>query len=127
MGDWIDRTEVPMAIGGPTRLSLVVLRCDHIEESRVFYAALGLSLVPEQHGGGPAHFAAELPSGFVLELYPRRPGEPVDRSTQVGLVVDDLAEVLAELKLLAVEIRSASETSAVALDPDGRTIRISSP
>jgi catechol 2,3-dioxygenase-like lactoylglutathione lyase family enzyme len=38
-------------------LDHVVLRCADLERSRAFYEALGLTVVPEQHGAGPAHFS----------------------------------------------------------------------
>ena len=42
-------------------LSLVVLRCADLERTRRFYEALGLTLMPEQHGSGPRHYSARLP------------------------------------------------------------------
>ncbi|MET9608881.1 VOC family protein [Streptomyces sp. NPDC006512] len=56
-------------------IDLVVIYTDRLDACRDFYGLLGLVFVPEQHGSGPAHHAATLADGGVLELYPatRRP------------------------------------------------------
>lgn len=51
-------------------IDLVVIYTNQLEECRAFYAGIGLHLEPEQHGRGPAHYAAVLTGGAVLELYP---------------------------------------------------------
>lgn len=57
--------------------NLLVIYTERLEACRGFYAGIGLPLVRERHGGGPEHYAAELPGGLVIELYPGRP----ERST----------------------------------------------
>lgn len=52
--------------------SLLVLYTERLDDCLTFYAGLGLPLRPEQHATGPAHHAAELGGGLVLELYPGR-------------------------------------------------------
>uniref|UniRef100_A0AAU2JLG6 VOC family protein n=1 Tax=Streptomyces sp. NBC_00049 TaxID=2903617 RepID=A0AAU2JLG6_9ACTN len=56
-------------------IDLAVIYTTRLDACRDFYGLLGLDLVPEQHGDGPAHYAATLADGGVLELYPatRRP------------------------------------------------------
>ncbi|WP_017612932.1 VOC family protein [Nocardiopsis salina] len=92
------------------RVSLVVLYTEHLEECRAFYAALGVPLVPEQHGTGPEHYAAEL-GKTVVELYPAA-GRPTGRA-RLGLDVE------------------AAETDPplapgrhLLTDPDGRTVDV---
>lgn len=70
-----------------TVLTLVVLYVADIDASRRFYAGLGLSFAAEQQGSGPEHFAAALPAGAVLELYPagdRPPTGPGSGSPSLG-------------------------------------------
>jgi lactoylglutathione lyase len=50
-------------------LTLVVVRCRDLEQSRRFYEALGLSFNTERHGAGPVHYSTRLGT-TVLELYP---------------------------------------------------------
>ncbi|MFD7507414.1 VOC family protein [Streptomyces sp. NPDC059850] len=73
----------PKAVG----IALIVLYTDHVEESRAFYSGLGLALVQEQHGRGPVHYAATLPDGTVVELYPATARRPVS-SVRLGFTVD---------------------------------------
>ncbi|MGW4974278.1 VOC family protein, partial [Streptomyces albidoflavus] len=66
-------------------LGLLVLYTGRLEACRAFYAGLGLALVAEQHGDGPAHWSAELGPGCVLELYPaggRPPTVAVDQAAR---------------------------------------------
>ncbi|MBE2997376.1 glyoxalase/bleomycin resistance/dioxygenase family protein [Nocardiopsis sp. HNM0947] len=92
------------------RLSLVVLYSEHLEECRAFYAALGLPLVPEKHGTGPDHYAAEL-GETVVELYPAG-GRPTGRA-RIGLDVEGAA---ADPPL--------TPGRHLLTDPDGRTVDV---
>ncbi|WP_323182732.1 glyoxalase/bleomycin resistance/dioxygenase family protein [Streptomyces sp. NBC_00347] len=94
------------------RVSLLVLYTPRLEDCRRFYAELGLAFTAERHGRGPDHYAAVLPDGMVLELYPA--GD--DRLTGVlrlGLAVDASA---ARPPLAPGRHRL--------VDPDGRTVEI---
>lgn len=93
-------------------LTLLVLHTERLRECRDFYARLGLDLVPEQHGRGPRHYAAELPGGVVLELYPAT----ADRITGVmrlGLALP--GEVAAP---------PLAPGRHVLVDPDGRKVDV---
>ena len=46
-------------------LSYVVLRCVDLERTREFYEAMGLQLVPEQHGSGLKHYSCDV-GGVIL-------------------------------------------------------------
>ncbi|MEN3264395.1 MAG: hypothetical protein V7646_1289 [Pseudonocardia sp.] len=74
------------------RVGLLVLYSERVEACRDFYASLGLDLLREQHGGGPVHYAAELPDGLVLEIYPGSPGRSTGR-LRLGLVVPATAQL----------------------------------
>lgn len=56
-----------------------MLYTERLEACRAFYAGLGLALVAEQHGDGPAHWSAALGPGCVLELYPAGGRPPTGR------------------------------------------------
>lgn len=94
------------------RVTLLVIYTPQLEECRAFYTALGLAFTAEQHGQGPAHYAAVLGDGTVFELYPSRPGRQTD-TLRLGLAVPGsaanppLAPGRHQLK-----------------DPDGRTVEI---
>ncbi|MFF7655265.1 VOC family protein [Streptomyces sp. NPDC007983] len=95
-----------------TRITLLVLYTDHLEESRAFYTGLGLSFVREQHGRGPIHYSATLPDGTVIELYPATAKRPVSR-VRLGF---------------SVEGRAVTPPLApgrhVVEDPDGRAVEL---
>src|SRR6478735_1604347 len=78
-------------------LSLLVLRCADIEQSRTFYETLGLVFTPEQHGSGPKHYSARL-SDTVLELYPALEAPSPIR---IGLRVADVAASVAAVRSFA--------------------------
>ncbi|KQV13652.1 hypothetical protein [Kitasatospora sp. Root107] len=68
------------------RMTLLVLYTPQLEECRRFYTSLGLAFTAERHGRGPEHYAAVLPDGTVLELYPARPGRRT-HALRLGLAV----------------------------------------
>ncbi len=86
--------------------NLLVVYTERLDACREFYAGIGLPLVPERHGDGPAHYAAELPGGLVVELYPGRPGRTTGR-LRLGFTVVDPGREPGE---------------HVLTDPDGRTV-----
>lgn len=94
------------------RVSLLVLYTPRWEECRRFYADLGLAFTAERHGRGPEHYAAVLPDGMVLELYPAR-DDRLTGALRLGLAVD--ADVTRP-PLTPGRHRFT--------DPDGRTVEI---
>ena len=55
------------------KISLLVIRCQDLEASKVFYQQLGLVFEKEQHGSGPIHYSCEYdvvvdPDGRKIEL-----------------------------------------------------------
>ncbi|MFE6717581.1 VOC family protein [Streptomyces albidoflavus] len=68
-----------LARPSPPALGLLVLYTERLEACRAFYAGLGLVLIVEQHGDGPAHWSVQLGPGCVLELYPAGGQPPTGR------------------------------------------------
>lgn len=96
----------------PARLSLLVLYTPRLEDCRRFYADLGLGFTAERHGRGPDHYAAVLPDGMVLELYPAG-DDRLTGALRLGLAVD------------AAGARPPLAPGRHRLvDPDGRTVEI---
>ncbi|GAA1018396.1 hypothetical protein Aple_074400 [Acrocarpospora pleiomorpha] len=89
-------------------MNLLVIYTPRMEECRVFYEALGLSFVSEQHGRGPEHLAAEWPDGMVIELYPAT-AERLTGALRLGFEVDGSTVALPPGRHLLA-------------DPDGRKI-----
>jgi lactoylglutathione lyase len=116
---------------GRPGLNLLVLRTHRLDHTRRFYEALGLRFVDEQHGDGPRHVAASLPSGLVLELYPRElPGAewPVD-DVRLGFLVADVEKAVADAKaagglLVSAPAPTARGLLAVVGDPDFRRVEL---
>ncbi len=117
------RTYVP---AGAPALNLVVLRCSDIEQSRRFYAALGLSLRDEQHGDGPKHYSVTL-GGVVLELYPSD-GSP-STGVRLGLALSATHAAIHEALALGGKVvrrsgAAESKSRVVLRDPDGHVLDI---
>lgn len=93
-----------------TTAALVVVYSDHLERCRAFYTDLGMRFVLEQHGTGPEHYAAELPGGLVLELYPATARRPVS-SNRLGFHV-------------APDTVDLAPGHHVLEDPDGRAVEV---
>lgn len=89
--------------------SLIVVYTERLAECHAFYTDLGLEFVHEQHGSGPAHVAATLASGTVLELYPGSAGDTTGR-LRLGFEVP------------ARGGREPGRTRVV--DPDGRIVEL---
>ena len=108
-------------------LDLVALYVRDIEAAREFYACLGLSLQPEQHGTGPRHYAAML-GGAVFEIYPNRDGERKG-VLRIGFQVASVDGIIQRLRqrhvpILAEPKESAWGRRAVVEDPDGNRVEL---
>lgn len=114
-----------------TTLSLIVIREADIEASLLFYRALGVALIQEQHGSGPVHYSCDF-GGLLLELYPSKVGSSHELSTNTGVLgfkVASLESTLAELHKLGVAPKSEIKESkwgrwVNVTDPSGRTVQI---
>lgn len=113
----------------PARLNLVVLRVADIDRSADFYRLLGLQFTKHTHGSGPGHYASEA-DGFVLELYPASPEQPVSASTRIGFAVADVDAAASALGAVAgARVVSAPKDSewgrrAVVADLDGHRVEL---
>ncbi|MEV7522838.1 VOC family protein [Streptomyces sp. NPDC091371] len=94
-------------------IDLAVIYTERLEACRDFYGGLGLTLVPEQHGSGPAHYAATLADGGVLELYPAGK-RPATGYLRLGLTASGPVG----------ELPPGRHTLT---DPDGRTVVLTAP
>lgn len=112
----------------PPRLNLLVIRSEEPARAVNFYELLGLRFQEEQHGKGPVHWAAQS-VGLVMEIYPARSHDEVDRSTRLGFDVDDVQSVVDSLREHGLEIvNDLKQTQwglrAVVKDPDGRLVEL---
>ena len=111
------------------RLNLVVLRVADIDRSAAFYRLLGLEFTKHAHGSGPLHYASDS-SGFVFELYPASPEQPVSPSMRIGFAVADVDEAVSKLvaEASARVVTPARDSEwgrrAVIADPDGYRIEL---
>lgn len=120
-----DRHESPPAAG--PELNLVVVFAHDLEAAREFYASLGLTLNPEQHGTGPRHYAATS-GGAVFEIYPDRDGKRKGE-LRIGFQVASVDGIVQQLRQRQVPILSEPKESAwgrraVVEDPDGNRVEL---
>lgn len=115
-----------------TGIGALVLFCADLGAAVRFYGALGIPLTPEEHNGGPVHYASEL-DGCHFALYEGGAGEATPfRSagcTFPGLVVASVDESLAAARALGSVVLQEPELypwgrRCVLQDPDGRAIEI---
>ncbi|MBO0726478.1 MAG: VOC family protein [Blastocatellia bacterium] len=116
-------------------LSSLVLRTTRIDACLGFYQALGLEMVEEKHGKGPAHYSSSS-NGVIVEIYPETQKNftesRTERTIRLGFKVESLAATLKSLESLgATVLKPPSITQwghcAVILDPDGREVEINEP
>jgi hypothetical protein len=110
------------------RLRLVVVRSLEVERLAAFYRCVGIKFVEEQHGAGPRHLAAEV-AGVVLEIYPAKTPEDVDRTTRLGFSIPDLQGAIKALEKVGAGIGVGPQQTqwglrAVVKDPDGRSVEL---
>lgn len=91
---------------------LLVIYTGLLDECLDFYASLGLTFVCERHGAGPIHYAAMLPGGMVIELYPAA-ADRVTCALRLGFAVR--GDTLHPALLPGRHLRE---------DPDGRTVEV---
>lgn len=110
-------------------LNLLVIWSQESEALVEFYAILGIQLLPEQHGKGPQHYAAQGPASTVFEIYPATSDEKVTRNIRLGFEITQLDTVLAQLTAAGFAIHQPAKASAwgyraVVLDPEGRKVEL---
>lgn len=109
-------------------LNLIVIRSLEPDRTVAFYEMLGNKFQIEQHGTGSVHWAADLDC-LVLEVYPAKSVDEVDKATRLGFSVEDVTSVLNSLRSSNVKIIDELKESkwglrAVVEDPDGRSVEL---
>jgi len=105
-------------------LTLVVVRCQDLEQSRRFYQAIGIILTPEQHGTGPLHYSAQMGT-TVLELYP---ASAAPSNVRLGVGVTDVAAAVEAVRTVGGRVDrepTAQMRTAVVRDPDNNPVELS--
>ena len=101
-------------------LGCVTLSCLNLALSKAFYECLGLKFQAERHGNGPEHYAATLPSGLTLELYPS--GSLHTSGVRFTLFVDVPELLAAKLTAAGYGRRPGSELTF--FDPDANIVAL---
>jgi predicted enzyme related to lactoylglutathione lyase len=108
-------------------LNLLVIRTRDIEALSQFYEKLGMNFDYHRHGNGLMHYSAKI-GETVFEIYPFLKNQKVaDNSLRLGFAVDNLDELIADLKKTdTVIVKDPALTEwgyrAIVKDLDGRKI-----
>jgi predicted enzyme related to lactoylglutathione lyase len=113
------------------RPNLTVIRCEDIEASAEFYRIVGLEFEKHRHGSGPEHYAS-LAGDWTFELYLASAKSPASSSTRIGFAVGSCDGIADRLRAAGFSLDAAPADSpwgrrAVAVDPDGHRVELSSP
>jgi predicted enzyme related to lactoylglutathione lyase len=117
----------------PVEVASIVLFSSQATAVAEFYAAVGATLIDEQHDDGPVHFAVELgdvhfaiyqADGNTKVASHRQPGESF-----LGFYVDSLDAVIGAMSTLGNQPTTEHEQMPWGCrilfeDPDGRTVEI---
>ena len=110
-------------------INLIVIRTDKPKELSAFYELMGMKFEYHQHGKGPWHYSTEIEK-TVFEIYPlMKYQDTPDKSLRLGFTVQNLDELIVNLKKENVEIvqepkESEWGTFAIIKDLDGRKIEL---
>jgi lactoylglutathione lyase len=111
------------------QLSLVVIKTNQLEKLVEFYSRFGLTFDYHNHGSGPFHYTTKIGVTY-LEIYPLPKSQAVaDKTTRLGITVENLDELIKTLRENAVKILSEPAQTefgynAIVEDPDGRKIEL---
>ena len=113
------------------RPNLTVIRCADIDVSAAFYRLIGLEFEKHRHGAGAEHYAAS-DGIWTFELYPASAKFPASSSARIGFAVASCDEVANKLRVAGFSLDATPADSpwgrrAVAQDPDGHRVELSSP
>ncbi len=110
-------------------INLLVIKTEKPELLKRQYEMLGFVFDYHQHGNGPFHYASEI-NGFVFEIYPLTKSMTIaDNSIRLGFEVENLKNVVDQLKSTNWTILSeVKETkwglTALIKDLDGRKVEL---
>jgi lactoylglutathione lyase len=111
------------------KINLVVLKTSRPDDLASFYGHLGIKFENHRHGTGPLHHAANV-EDIVFEIYPLpKNKEKSDDTLRLGFTVDNLDDVINELKKSGNKIindPTMTEFGYVSVieDLDGRKIEL---
>ena len=121
-----------------SKIDALVMWTTRIDAMVAFYQALGLTLVPEQHGSGPVHYVTkELGAHFAIyalesrsgDMEGKSPGRAEPGGTQIGFQTDDIEALWSLVESSSYEVVKELETARwgrrfVVEDPDGRAVEV---
>ena len=102
-------------------LTLVVVRCRDLEQSRRFYQATGRVLTAEQHGTGPLHYSSQMGT-TVLEFYP---ASAAPSNVRLGVSVTDVTAAVESVRAIGGRVDrepTAQMSTVLVRDPDNNTV-----
>jgi predicted enzyme related to lactoylglutathione lyase len=111
------------------KINLIVIRTNRPKELSDFYEQIGMKFEYHQHGKGTWHYSTEI-GETVFEIYPlMKNQENSDNSLRLGFTIENLDEIIENLKKRNVEIvREPKESEwgyfAIIKDLDGRKIEL---
>jgi len=111
------------------QINLIVIRTDQPKKLSEFYELLGLNFEYHKHGKGAWHYSAMM-GEVVFEIYPlMKNQEFADRSLRLGFTIENLDDLILQLKKKEVEIIKEPQQSewgyfAIIKDLDGRKIEL---
>lgn len=103
-------------------LKYLVIKCNDIEESKIFYEAIGFELTKEKHGEGLEHYSFKL-NDITIELYPTK--KRVEGNLILGLEIEiSVLEIQKKLSAISYskEFIKNKDGSVSILDPNGNKI-----
>jgi len=112
---------------------ILVFRNADLEKTRLFYEALGLTLVRELHEGCPPHYACDF-GGALIEFYPASAKSPSVEPGQDLLMIfevdrfDLVLDVCRQLRLKREPLTIYDPVRQLRVmtvrDPDGRRVHV---
>ena len=111
-----------MLQGNIMQISLIVIRCENLEKSKVFYESLGLTFKKEKHGNGVEHYSSEQ-NNIVFELYPNKGLAPND-NIRLGFKVKSINILIKRLEIIG-SYEFNNNTIYIVKDPDNRKVELS--
>jgi len=110
-------------------INLIVIRTNNPKSLAEFYGLIGIDFDHHKHGNGSWHYSSEI-GKLVFEIYPLlKNQQSADKSLRLGFDVENLDEIIVDLKKNDIEIVSEPKESewgyfAIIKDLDGRKIEL---
>jgi len=110
-------------------INLIVIRSETPKKLAEFYRHIGLEFDYHKHGNGSWHYSSKV-GKIIFEIYPLMNHQiSADNSLRLGFDVENLKELILNLKKANIEIVSEPKAfdwgyCAIIKDPDGRKIEL---